>query len=189
MLSMPTIQAETGARPVLIYRHPGAMLVSYRRMQWLPDVDELAPIVDRIKSSDPDVAELIPRLPQGTSPGGVLAMAWFWSALYAIAAADAVSISGCVIVSHEMVATDEHACRQLHDRLGVPWNKRAEAEFRRDQVGSVDPGKLHNFDRRPADAATAWRGRLSDLEIAELEDATAPVRAMLDNAALHLHGQ
>ncbi|WP_448233555.1 sulfotransferase [Microbacterium lacticum] len=43
MLSMPAIHTITGARPVLVYRHPGAMLVSYRRMGWAPDVAELRP--------------------------------------------------------------------------------------------------------------------------------------------------
>lgn len=40
-LSLPVISRETSARVVLIYRHPGAVLVSYRRMGWRPDVDEL----------------------------------------------------------------------------------------------------------------------------------------------------
>jgi len=45
MLSIPAIHRVTTAQPVLIYRHPGAVLTSYQRMGWAPDVEELRPIV------------------------------------------------------------------------------------------------------------------------------------------------
>lgn len=186
MLSIPAISEATGARPVLIHRHPGAMLVSYRRMKWLPDIDELTPIVEQFERTDPEAASAIPRLPVSAPHDGVLAMAWFWSALYAMAISDIRAIPGGLIVPHELVATDEDYCRQLHDQLGVPWSGRAEAEFRRESTESVDPSKLHNFNRRPADAAIAWRGRLSEAEICELEQATQPVRDLLGETAFHV---
>lgn len=186
MLSMPAINAVTGARPVLIHRHPGAMLVSYRRMQWLPDVEELTPIVEQFARTEPEAASAIPRLPGGAPHDGVLAMAWFWSALYSMAISDMRMIPGGLVVPHELVATDEGYCRQLHEQLDVPWNAGAEAEFRRESSEGVDPTKLHNFKRRPADAAMAWKGRLSAAEVSELEHATQPVRDLLDAAAFHL---
>jgi hypothetical protein len=186
MLSMPAIEAATGARPVLIHRHPGAMLVSYRRMHWLPDIDELMPIVRQFERIDPEAASVIPRLPADAPHDGVLAMAWFWSALYSMAIADIRAIPGGLIVPHERLATDEDYCRQLHARLGVPWSPGAEAEFRRESSENIDPAKLHNFNRRPADAAMAWKGRLTETEVSELEHETKPVRDLLDGAAFHL---
>lgn len=189
MLSMPTINAVTGARPVLIHRHPGAMLVSYRRMHWLPDVEELTPIVQQFERTDPEAAAAIPRLPSDVPHDSALAMAWFWSALYSMAIADIRAIPGGLIVSHELVATDEGYCHQLHDQLGVPWSADAETEFRRESTENVDLTKLHNFRRRPADAATAWKGRLSDEEVSELEQVTKPVRDLLDEAAFQLRAR
>jgi hypothetical protein len=189
MLSMPAVDAATGARPVLIHRHPGAMLVSYRRMHWLPDIEELTPIVEQFERTDPEAASAIPRLPADAPHDGVLAMAWFWSALYSMAISDIRAIPGGLIVPHELVATDEDYCRQLHVQLGVPWSSGAEAEFRRESSESVDPAKLHNFNRRPADAAMAWKGRLSETEVSELEHATKPVRDLLDEAAFHLRAR
>ena len=48
VLSMPVVHDVTGARPVLLYRHPGAALVSFRRMGWNPGLAELGPIVDHL---------------------------------------------------------------------------------------------------------------------------------------------
>lgn len=186
MLSIPAVHETTGARPVLIHRHPGAMLVSYRRMKWLPDIEEMAPLVTEFARIHPEHAVRIPRLPDDASADGARAMAWFWSALYAMALSDMESIPGGVVVSHELVATDMQACRLLHDRLRVPWSVSAEAEFMREASGRVDPAKLHNFDRPPAQAAVAWRGHLSGVEISEIENATEPVRLLLDEAAVSL---
>lgn len=186
MLSLPVIAEVTGARPVLIHRDPGAMLVSYRRVGWLPDIDELRPIVQEFERSDPEAAAAIPRLNADAPHDGVLAMAWFWSALYAMALADIVRIPGGIVVSHELVATDVDYCRRLHDHLGVPWNAGAEMEFGRETSAGVDPARLHNFNRRPADAAMAWKAHLPVSEAAELDDVTKPVRDLLDESAFHL---
>lgn len=186
MLSIPAIHGVTGARPLLVYRHPGAMLVSYRRMGWQPDLGEMAPIVHAFTRDYPEAARTIPRLPRDADPDGALAMAWFWSALYSIALADFASIPGGEVVSHEAVATDEGVCRRLHDTLGVPWSPAADQEFAREGSSEVDPAKLHNFDRRPADAALEWRGRVSGADIAVLDDATAQLRGRLDRLAFHV---
>src|SRR4051794_16992381 len=45
MLSLPCVARTTGAQVVLLYRHPGAALASYRRMGWTPDLDELRPVL------------------------------------------------------------------------------------------------------------------------------------------------
>ncbi|MBM6402084.1 sulfotransferase [Phycicoccus sonneratiae] len=182
MLSVPAVQAVTGARPVLLHRHPGAMLVSYRRMGWLPDLDEIEPIVRRYEARRDPTDPAVPALPASTDAAGAVAMGWFWSALYAMAVADLRRSSGTLVVAHEALATDVAACRRLHDALGLTWGPAAEAEVGREGSGEVSAERLHNFDRAPADAATAWRGRLDAREVAEIEDVTAEVRHLVDEA-------
>src|SRR5699024_4148149 len=46
LLSLPLIRQSTLARVVIIYRHPGALLSSYRRMGWAPDIAELRRLMD-----------------------------------------------------------------------------------------------------------------------------------------------
>ena len=182
LLSVPTVQRVTGARAVVIHRHPGAMLVSYRRMGWLPDLEEIAPLVAQYGRTRDTSDPVIPALPSGTDPGGAVAMGWFWSALYAMAMADLRRSAGTVVVSHEQLATDRAACRWLHDTLGLRWSEAAEAEVTREGGGAVSNARLHNFDRSPAAAATAWRERLGPQEVAEIEDVTAEVRRLVEEA-------
>lgn len=186
MLSMPAIHTITGARPVLVYRHPGAMLVSYRRMGWAPDVAELAPIAEEFIRAGGPTADLIPPSPADGDVGSAAAMAWFWSALYAIAVADVTAIPGGAVVSHEAVAMDKDVCRRLHDELAMPWSAAAEAEFGRAGSGPIDPGRLHNLDRRPSDVAQEWRTQVTETELAVLENATAALRDRIDGLAFHL---
>ncbi|WP_448231846.1 hypothetical protein [Microbacterium lacticum] len=113
-------------------------------------------------------------------------MAWFWSALYAIAVADVTAIPGGAVVSHEAVAMDKDVCRRLHDELAMPWSAAAEAEFGRAGSGPIDPGRLHNLDRRPSDVAQEWRTQVTETELAVLENATAALRDRIDGLAFHL---
>lgn len=186
MLSTTTVHAHTGARPVLIHRHPGAMLVSYRRMGWQPDIAELAPLMQQFRAVEPAAAALVAPLPDDADPNGVAAMAWFWSSLYAMAITDVQQIAGGLVVAHERIATDEQYCREVHRHLGVPWSDGADAEFAREASQSIDPEKLHNFNRRPADAAVAWRAGLPETDIAVLERLTAPVRDLLERASFRV---
>ena len=61
MLSLPAVAAVTGAIPVLVFRHPGAILASYRRVAWRPRLDELAAI-----ATSPEVRALGLDLPEIT---------------------------------------------------------------------------------------------------------------------------
>ena len=66
LLSLRTVVAATGATPVLVYRHPGAVLASYRRVSWSPRLDEVAAI-----AGTPEVRALgldLPEVPQGSTP-------------------------------------------------------------------------------------------------------------------------
>lgn len=188
VLSVPAVHRVTGARPVVIHRHPGAMLVSYRRMGWLPDVEEIRPVVERYRAtrdaSDPEV----PHLPAGAAPDGAVAMGWFWSALYAMAVADLSRTPGTLVVAHEDLATDRDACARLFDELGLGWSAAVDAELGREGATEQAATRLHNFDRSPAEAATSWRRRLSETEIRDIEEITAPVRLLVDAATATRRG-
>ena len=176
LLSLPVVAAVTAARPVVVHRHPGAMLASYRRMGWLPDLEEIAPIVATYTRGRGPADPEVPALPPATDPASATAMGWFWSALYAMALADLPTVPGALVVSHERIATDPAACRRLHQVLEVPWGEAADAEFARAGSGDGRESALHNFDRAPADVAVGWRSRLDDDEVAEIERITEPVR-------------
>ncbi|MBM6402702.1 sulfotransferase [Phycicoccus sp. CSK15P-2] len=182
LLSMPAVHAATGARPVLIHRHPGAMLTSYRRMGWLPDLEELAPIVARYEAQRDPEDPVVPRLPADAAADSATAMGWFWAALYAMALADLRHVPNVVVVAHEDVASDIAVCRALHSELALPWGSAAAAELARKGTGRVTSTGLHNFERPPAEVAFAWRGQLDPAEVEEVEEITHDVRERLAQA-------
>lgn len=186
LLSTKTVHEITGALPVVVYRHPGAMLTSYRRMGWLPDLDELAPIVRSYERDREPSDPMIPALPADVEPASAAAMGWFWAALYAMAIADVRKTPCALIVSHEQLASDLTACQRLYDHLDLRWNTAAEAEVTREGSGPTAMNQLHNLRRSPAEVATAWRKHLSPSEIDEIEDVTAEVQALIEDTTADL---
>jgi hypothetical protein len=192
MLSVPAIVHVTGTTPVMLYRHPGAALASYRRMGWSPDLDELQPLVRAHQAEragrDPWAHDL-PR------PGEVTeaeAMGRFWAALYAMALSDLEQVPHMVVVSHEELAGGgPGAARTLFDALGLAWTERSSGELAAGERSaplaetSVRTG-LHNFNRDPLAVARSWRKHLTDTEVKTIEAVTADVRSRLDAARLSL---
>jgi hypothetical protein len=161
MLSIPAIVRQTGAVPILVYRHPGAVLASYRRMGWRPDLDEVGALV---------------RLPSASAPEGmdpmVVDMARFWTALNSTALSDLSQVGDAVVVSHEeLAAGGMPALRRLFLACDVEWD--ATTEDRVAKAGS-DSGpastskSLHDLNRAPEQVAQAWRRHVSDDEVAAL---------------------
>jgi hypothetical protein len=178
LLSIRAIHEVTDTVPVLLYRHPAAVLASYRRMGWTADTDELVSL----------------GAPAPAGPTDLEAMATMWSFCHETALADVHQIEGAVVVSHHALtigAEDAHAA--LCRRLGI--------EFRPDTQpsGPLEPpmavatsrrdGVLHDFDRSAESVATDWRGRLHPDEIAQIEEAVAPVWAALESRQLDLPTQ
>lgn len=188
MLSMPAVAATTGALPVLVYRHPGAVLASYRRVTWQPRLDEVAAI-----ASSPEVRALdlaLPEVPDASNPVTAEELGIFWSVLHELALADAVSC-GAVVVSHAELATGgEPAGRTLADRLGLAWSPAMSAELTKEasvaSSGSVVATRLHNFDRSPAAVADEWRTLLSDSDTDAIEQVTADTLAKVHATRLRL---
>ncbi len=185
MLSMPAVVRATGALPVLVYRHPGAVLASYRRMQWTPDLEELAVIVAAVESHGGG-----PQLPALPGPGEASPaeeMGLFWSVLHELALADAAD-SGLVVVSHSELATGGVAAgTALAERLGLSWSTTMAAELANEASSApVKAEQLHNFDRPPAAVAEEWRSKLSNVETERIEDVTKQTRARLESARVRL---
>lgn len=188
LLSLAPVSAVTRALPVVVYRHPGAVLVSYRRMGWEPDLEELQRIVADLRAAGTLDIEDLPG-PGQSSPAE--AMGRFWAALHEIALLDAERLPELTILSHEELAGGgEPAGRRLLERLGLVWGPGSATELSREATTRpVQPDAsagLHNFDRAPADVAVAWRERLEAGELATIERATEHVRELLDRKRLML---
>jgi hypothetical protein len=183
-LSLPMIAATTGARALVAYRHPGAMLVSFRRVGWRPDLAEIRPLVRR-----PDLVPAVPAVPasdgDGVSPD-VQPMAAFWAALYDQILADLDRASGALLISHEELASGgEAALRALYAELDLAWSAEAGRPFAVPKATSTPAATasegraLHNFDRAPSHVAAAWESKLEPAELAELNALTESVQQEL----------
>ena len=190
LLSLPAICRTTGATPVVVVRHPGAVLASYRRMGWSPDVAELAPIVQAFVQDNPDGRHLVE--PARENMDGLTAMGWFWNSLYGMALADSSLAPQTIFVSHaHIAAAGEAALTTLRSALGLQPTTRstARSESRAHPPASTpDESALHNFDRDPAVVADAWEHQLSPGEREQLEAQTSQVRAELGLATTHGFG-
>ncbi|WP_434811670.1 sulfotransferase [Microbacterium sp. bgisy189] len=185
MLSVPAVMAATGARAVLLYRHPGAVLASYRRMGWSPDLAELRAVLASVDGSG------LPELPEPGEANEVEAMCAFWSVLHALTLRDVVSdgvtSDGVHIVSHhELASGGTPAGRTLASRLGIGWNSAMAGELSRESSTAAVATQLHNFDRSPAEVADAWRANVSTDEVEILERVAKPVWDRLESARTRL---
>ncbi len=171
LLSLAAISSTTGALPVLIYRHPAAVLASYRRMGWTADTEEL-------------VALGAP-LPDGAADTDAMAAMWTWS--HQVALEDLTRTPGALVVSHAALAAGgADAVRFLATRLGlgVPGSQRPRGRF-----ASVDiprGEKLHDFHRSAAEVEGRWRAAVDVDEIGRLETATRSVWQQLEASQLPL---
>jgi hypothetical protein len=186
MLSVPAVTGATRARTVLLYRHPGAILTSYRRMGWLPDLDELRPIVTAYNMSKDQASPEIADLPAEGAVGEAEAMGHFWNALYTIALDDLRRVPDALVVAHEEVARGgAPAGRRLFCELGLTWSKLTEEDLAvGDTPASADPRTLHNLERSPVEVAGAWRSKLSPADLSTIETVTEAVQMRLASARL-----
>lgn len=188
MLSMPAIHEVTRAESVLLFRHPGASLTSYRRMGWVPDNDELAPIIAEFTARNGSCVGVEP--PPAAGATDVESMAWFWNALYGIALHDAERLGNNVLVlAHEEIAAGGHSFgSQLFARLDLPWNDQISRQFVRESQpdAPIDATALHNFDRNPAQVAHEWESRVEPADRDYLERATDEVHTLLRTRAFRI---
>lgn len=170
LLSIAAIRAATGARVVLVYRHPGAILVSYRRMGWRPDVEEIVCACPELSSRAPDpTADLVEQ------------MGFFWQACHEVALGDAdrdcLSAGALVVVSHEeLTSAGEAGVRRLFDVCALPWSSTVAHHVttwsQPTGAQAEAGGPLHVLNRPPREVGTAWRQAIDRRELARLEEAT-----------------
>lgn len=175
LLSVAAVARLTGAVPVLVFRHPGAVLVSYRRRGWRADIDEV-------------VALGAPRPP---AEDDVTAMGVFWSWCNTVALDDLAELAGDpagerrrgLVTSHEqLVLGGDSAVSSLRSRLALapPRRRRRSVPAAGQQTRG---GGLHDFARDPVELTEAWRDALTPDEVARLDELTAATAQRLSGAA------
>lgn len=185
MLSISAVQRAVGARAVLVYRHPGAALASYRRMGWTPDTEELAPIVSKFLADyGPSSGVALP----GEGRDDVGALAWFWNCLYGMALRETTPSTAEIVSHRDLAIGGEDAARSLFHVLDLKWTKESQALIHPSGVRATDELALHNLHRDPATVADSWRDRLSAREIERLDAETVDVRRLLDSRRVPLIG-
>lgn len=185
MLSIPAVQEVTGAAAILLYRHPGAALSSYRRMGWTPDLGEVGPIVEHFLARH-GPAPGVTALSQAGELDEVGEMTWFWNALYGMALHDVERLGRCMVLAHQDVAQGgPNFCQGLFAALGLRWSGRVAAQLvGQDSVRSVvDASALHNFGRPPAAVAQEWKGKVTPEERERLDTETVEILSLLAERA------
>lgn len=180
LLSVETIVGVTGALPVLIYRHPGAVLASYRRMGWKPDIEELENVAPEFERLDREICD-----------DDVERMSWFWTVAHRIALEQLTRTPSAVVVSHqELSMGGPAAVRTLFDACNLRWSHRTSDEVDRwSQSSGLDPAagdRLHVLNRSPKEVSDAWRKRLDPDDVVRVEKHAHDVFAELERRRLPL---
>lgn len=188
LLSLPLLNEVTSARPVILFRHPGALLASYLRMGWSPAVQEIAAL--RLVPSDRGGPPAEP--PREVD--AVAAMTWFWSTCYNAVLDDLATVPSAVLVDHaELARGGDEALRRLMVTCDVPAanlrkgpSVRARSASRRTGRDTDTKPALHSFDRTAVEVAEAWRGSMSAEDALRVEELTASTWAMMRERRLRL---
>jgi hypothetical protein len=182
LLSLPLLSEVTDARPVVLFRHPAALLQSYRRMGWRPAVAEFL----GLGLTSPTVA------PPTADTDAVTAMAWFWSACYGTVLEDLRAVTGALLVDHaELAKGGDSGLRTLLTACGIAVDRLSDApgtalaDRLPTRARSPKP-TLHNFSRSATDVTEGWRGTLSTEETRRMEELTGPTWSALREARLDL---
>jgi hypothetical protein len=170
LLSVPAIARVTSAIPVIVYRHPGAVLSSYRRMGWTADTTEIRDLQG---------------LPPTAAPvDDVTAMVEFWNFLHSRVLSWLDDVPDALLVSHAEVSLGGFpAVRTLMSACGLRPPRRAPEPAKLEKgapTGAPDGGQLHGFARRPDEVVDGWRGRLAVTEATVIESDTKDVWASLE---------
>lgn len=177
LLSVPAIVECTGAVPVVVYRHPGAVLASYRRMGWTADTAEIRCLQGLSPLAEP--------------PDDVTAMADFWTFLHQRVLAWLPTVPDAVLVSHaELAAGGPEAVEQVARACGLPPARHSAQLGSSVGRGAITdrpaPGRLHDFHRRPDEVADGWKNSLDTADVQTLERATAATLSELERHRLRM---
>jgi hypothetical protein len=179
LLSLPMLTSVTGALPVIVYRHPGAMLASFRRVGWAANPVELQQL-ERIPSTHGGGATRWPADEVGN-------LGATWAALYRMALEDLSSLPAAMVVSHEELATGgESAAKALFAAVSLTWSDSAARFFGGGAASAENSSALHNLDRSPAVVANAWRAKVDAGDVAVLEAGAGDVLEELNRRRFRL---
>lgn len=171
LLSLQAVVAATRAVPVLIYRHPAAVLASYRRLGWRADTKEYTAL----------------GAPPGDYGDDTRAMAMFWSWGHEIALADLEQVPDAIVVSHhELTVGGSDAQAELFSALDLAPPVRRVPDATGPADFHLDDFPRHYFHRTPDQVTTGWRALIDDSDIDLLEQATAPMWRRLEKRRLRL---
>jgi hypothetical protein len=170
MLSVGAVHDASNALPVLLYRHPAAVLASYRRMGWTADTDEMVALGGPKPADDSDLA----------------AMAAMWSWCHEIALRDLDRIdTGLVVSHHAMTVGGVAAHRELCSLLALKPPRAARADT---ALHERRRGVLHDFDRSTDAIEEGWRDEVPADELSAMEELVAPIWAELEDRQVPLPG-
>lgn len=193
LLSTPAIASVTGARPVVVYRHPGAVLASFRRVGWQPDLAGVGPWIEQAADRDPAVAAA--RRAASVEHSDVRRMVAYWLAMHRFAIDDLDTLPDAVLVSHAGIAGGGlEGVGRLFSRLGLTPTDETRAEMSGsasrdsptqglDKIGP-DATSLHRLHRSPGEVAESWRGQLDAGEVDEIDELAGPMLAELETRRL-----
>ncbi len=172
ILSLAAIHEVTGALPVVVYRHPAAVLASYRRMGWTADTRELVAL----------------GAPEPAADGDLHAMAAMWSWCHQILLQDLRRIPGYVVVSHQhLTAGGPSAWSTLGRHLGLDLPVSGERTRHTHLTSWLRPRKdLHDFSRSASDVESGWQRQLAADEIETMEGLVMDVWNELEATQLPL---
>lgn len=181
LLSLRTIASLTGARIVLVYRHPAAVLTSYRSMGWTHDLGELRAVL----AGEP---AHVRSTSLSTEPSEAEQFGAFWADLHSAALADREHVDMIVISHAELAGGGMAAAENVFESLDLVPGKRLENELRVNggPADRTDGQRLHDFDRDPARVAHRWRDQIDTDELGDVERSARPVLEELDAIRLRL---
>jgi hypothetical protein len=176
LLSVPAIVACTAAIPVIVYRHPGAVLASYRRMGWTADTTEIRQLQGQPAAQPP--------------LNDVSAMVEFWNFLHGRVLSWLDDVPDALLVSHAEVSRGGFpALRTIMNACDLRPPRRSPEPVRHGEstpAGAPDVGQLHGFARSPDEVVDGWRSRLAAEEVTEIERDTKHVWASLEGRRFSL---
>lgn len=183
LLSLPHIVDVTQARVVLVYRHPGAVLASYRRMGWSVDLRELITslVVDEWHTERR--WSLIEQLERVRSEDDVEQMAAFWNVLHVLALSDLPA--GSLVVSHQdLAAGGVSAVNPLFENLGLEFTSAVRSQLTQESPAEITGTQLHRLNRSPAEVAESWRRDVDPTTVDVLEAGASEGMEQLEAANL-----
>jgi hypothetical protein len=184
LMSVPWLVDRLGYRAVVLIREPVTVVGSWRALGYQAEMGDLlsqpALMRDYLGPYERELREM------ENSPDTVGRICTLWRALYG-AVAQMREIDGVRVFRYEDLVREPVAeYRSMYDYCQLTWSKRASERIAASTSGAGS-GRAHTFRGfsktayRPMGAATAlgsYRSRLSDQEIARVQQETADVRSL-----------